>query len=48
MTDGDAIKKLREKNYLLEVENKKLKITLDKQEEVIKKIHIILKASVLL
>lgn len=48
MIDGDIVKKLKEKNYLLEVENEKLKIMITKQEEAIKKIHIILKASALL
>lgn len=42
MTDKDAIKKLKEKNYLLELENEKLKIIIVRQEKVIKNIKIIL------
>lgn len=41
MTLEDNIKNLKEKNYLLEIENEKLKILNIKQEEVIKKIYAI-------
>ena len=47
MKDEDAIKKLKEKNYLLELENEKLKIIIVRQEKVIANIHIILNANIL-
>lgn len=48
MTNGEYnVNKLKEKIRLLEVENEKLKILNMNQEEVIKSIHMILKANAL-
>jgi hypothetical protein len=41
MANEDNIKKLKEKNHLLEIENEKLKILNIKQEKVIKNIYAI-------
>ena len=48
MTNEDAIKRLKEKNNILELENEKLKIMNAKQEQVIKSIYETLKKNVLL
>ena len=48
MIKDEIIKKLEEKNYLLEVENEKLKTLNVIQEKVIKNIHVILQRNALL
>jgi len=45
MKNDKIIKGLKEKIYLLELENEKLKIMNGAQEKVIKNIHIILEAN---
>ncbi|MCB2305854.1 hypothetical protein LGL08_01305 [Clostridium estertheticum] len=48
MTKDEKIEKLEDNICLLELENEKLKIINVSQEKVIKNIHIILEASVLI
>jgi len=48
MTIEDAMKTLKDKNNILELENEKLKIMNAKQEQVIESIYETLKTNVLL
>jgi len=48
MANDDILKRLKERNSGLELENEKLKIMNEKQEQIIKSIYETLKTNVLL